>query len=389
VLALGCTRLVGPIGRSDNSSPADVGLQDAFLPINAQADGAQVDAVPETGILSPDQNDLGEDGAISPDSGPFSRTHRIYLAIEGSGGFIQPLELDLATLRVRPSGNAVSLTFGGALRSLTQLADGRLAAGSGARADLEVWSPGDTTTTLTTLDHGTAAAEQRAGDAHGLCGLTDGSLVIGEFSGSTGNAVSQYAWTGERASFLRGVHLTTLSRGCLGGCVQRGNTLWLTVLDANDDGDGDVVQMSLDTDDNWQLEARFDTSTYPGGTTTPIYAVAPHTDGNLYLFPMHRFGSRLSNLIRCNRNNINAAQCSDVGPLPSTGSTSLRGADALFAATQLAGTNDLIFTTNRALYRYRLAAAEFDELLVYADAGLPVGQPSALDQVRAMVVDPP
>ena len=311
--------------------------------------------------------------------------HAAYALLEtGSRSFLQPLGLDVTLRSLGATGPAVPLDkIGGtASRCLVALADGRLLVGDGYRAQLELWRPGAAVTSLVALDHGDAAPEDLVTNVHGACQLADGRLLLGEYGMGNGNAVSLYEFAGSGARFVRSVFHTTLSQGVLASCHQVGSELMLSIVNATDDGDGDIVRLAQQGA-AWVETGRFDTSTFGG--PTPIYAFVPTTRG-AFLFPTHRFGGRLDTLMLCQVDDLSATGCSPFGALPKSGSANLWGADVLFAASAVPGAEDLLFSTNGELYRYRVAERRFESLLIYADQGLPLGYGGGTGQVRGLVV---
>jgi hypothetical protein len=120
-----------------------------------------------------------------------------------------------------------------------------------------------------------------------------------------------------------------------------------------------------------------------------LYSFVLHTDGHVYIFPQRRFGQRLKRVIRCPADGIEYSRCRELGTLPPDEMIALNGPAAIQGAAQLPGGEDLLFGTNEALYRYRLATDTFEKLFDLRQ-GLELfgddGSRDELRQLRGLVV---
>lgn len=338
------------------------------------------------------------DGAVF-DAAPFVATHHVYLALQGQlNGHVQELLFDAAadmTTGARAmvaARSSVSLpSLAGGLRSMTAAADGRLLVGSGYDLTVVVL-PADASAISGQLsfDHGVATVEQIPDDAHGLCVLPgDGSLVVGEYSAQTGNAITQYSLVGSAATFARPVALTSSFRGVMAGCGGLGSDrLYAAELDATGDSTGDVVHYER-VGESWSETSRL-SFVELGFPQSLVYALAVHEGRGVYMLPMLRFGGRYADLLRCPLTSLTATGCTSAGPLPPDISATPNGADVLMAATRIDSTDELLFSSNRAVYRYRLLDGEYEEIFDLAPVigGLrtTTGEVDNFGQVRGLVV---
>jgi hypothetical protein len=305
----------------------------------------------------------------------------------------------LVQATVQEAGPALRLdALGGAtLRGLSPVGPGELLAGNGFAAAAERVSRATTPDATPALESagtfaltgGGAAEEVVVHNVHGACALPNGHLILGEHGSGPGNAVAEYAPAGNGFVFVRSVYLTNLVSGSMSHCAARSSSeLYLADYAANTDEDGDVVRLALEGG-TWKATHRFDMSAFGvAGHLTGVYSFVLHTNGQLYIFPLRRFGNRLRRLIRCPTPDIRAKNCSELGELPPDTTTAVNGPDAIQGAVQLPGSDDLLFATNRRIYRYSLADERWDELFdMWAGADLKAasGAPDTMAQLRNIV----
>lgn len=388
LLAGACTRL--GFGKAD---PA-VGAQDGGHDAPAIAADLVAEGLPDD-LASPADGPVAD--AVPPDVANF--TSRIFLGVQGqAGSYVFRLgyapSAAGAGVAERDGDPLVVPDVGSGLRSFSEAPDGRLLVGGGWTQQVPiVASDGKSIVGQLSFDSTGAAPEDTPQNTHGLCPRQGtGSLIVGEFGSGAGNAVSEYALTGDVASYQRSVFRTVLAGGTLARCQAEGGEIWLSEIDAQSDTQGDVVYHKLLASNVWAESGRFDSTLFDqlhGGSGTLIYAFVRHSSDAIYLFPLYRFGARFKELIRCPLN-LDTTLCAAAGPLPPDLSASINGADAILAAQQLPGSEEVLFSSNRALYHYDLAGQQYTELYDlragFADLRTGAGAVDNIVQVRGMVL---
>lgn len=295
---------------------------------------------------------------------------RFAMIVQGQvASFLELLDFDpAAPLATAVSKAAPALRLdtisGNMARSLT-VWDNTLLVGSGAAHAERVGLDPLRSLGPATFDSSTTPVlEDRVDNLHGLCTVA-GRVIGGEFGGwQAGNAVGAFVAAGA-SSFRLGSPLyrtTTTQGGSLSECAGTATNLYLADYGASDDTAGTVVQLS-GADWNFVVAHRFDPTEFQGATTTPIYSMVLHTNGSLYLFPQRRYGTQLRNLVRCPAADISAANCVALGLLPPDAGGGGDVPDGLQGAVQIPGSDDLLFSTNRELFHYRLADDRVTRLL--------------------------
>jgi hypothetical protein len=372
IVLCGCGRL----GFASHAATADA---DAAPPADADAaSSADADAAPTDSAW-----DAGADAAS-----PVAR--EVIVAVQGIYGSY------LVSLRWRPgSGAPADLgetplrldTLGDhGIRSVTLLEDGTLLVGSG-------YTP--TGVFVSTDPLSERMPMQLVGgpltNAHGLCGLPGGNVVVGEYSMNDGNEVAEYAPGADGdLTFVRSVYTTTVTKGSLTECRAVSDTeIYAADADTTTEVDGDVLRLVL-VDGGWTEVARFDLSSFAtdvyGVHDTPLWAFAL-LGGELYVFPSQRHTTRIPNLIRCTLPDL--TECQELGALPPDDVLTVDDPDTIQGADAVPGTRQLLFSTHRAVYRYDLETDLYQE--IYDLAGSlsfvgPGGEDDSVRKVRQVVV---
>lgn len=295
---------------------------------------------------------------------------RFAMIVQGQvASFVELLDFDpgapLATA-VSKAGPALRLDTisGNMARSLT-VWDNTLLVGSGAaHAERVGLNPLRSLGPVTFDSSTTPVLEDRVDNLHGLCTVA-GRVIGGEFGGwQAGNAVGAFVEAGASTfRFATPLYRTTTAEGgSLSECAGTATDLYLADYGASDDTAGTVVQLS-GSDWNFAVAHRFDPTAFQGAATTPIYSIVLHTNGSLYLFPQRRYGNQLRTLVRCPAADISAANCVALGLLPADAGGGGDVPDGLQGAVQIPGSDDLLFSTNRELFHYRLADDRVTRLL--------------------------
>ena len=308
-------------------------------------------------------------------------THQVILGIQGkSGSYLRQLSV---TGDHMTSLQLLELDLGGSsLRGLARLASGDLLAGNGFTPLAQQLS-GASMTSEGTLALG------GVNNLHGICTLPGGNLIVGEFGTGKGNRVVEFRPTAGGFAVERPVYTSQLGGGSLSHCAAPSDTeLYSTEYGAMDDLDGDVVRLVLE-DGTWTETHRFDSSSFALDRHGPdhhtaVYSFVLHTDGWLYIFPLRRHGNRVRGLIRCPTPDITANRCQELGALPPDTSTDLNSPDAIQGAAQVPGSDDLLFATNRRVYRYTPSTDTWVELLDLYSLDWPQADP--MRQLRNLVL---
>jgi hypothetical protein len=286
---------------------------------------------------------------------------RFAMIVQGQvASFLELLDLDLdapAATSVSKAGGALRLDAisGNMARSLTVWGDTLLVGSGAASAERVGLDPLRSLGPVTFDSSSTPVLEDRVDNLHGLCTVA-GRVIGGEFGHwQAGNAVGAFVEAGA-STFRFAIPLyrtTTAEGGSLSECAGTATDLYLADYGASADTTGTVVQLS-GSDWNFVAAHRFDPTAFQGAATTPIYSIVLHTNGSLYLFPQRRYGSQLRTLVRCPAADISAANCVALGLLPPDAGGGGDVPDGLQGAAQIPGRDDMLFSTNRQLYRYNL-----------------------------------
>jgi hypothetical protein len=269
-------------------------------------------------------------------------------------------------------------------RGLAPFAPDQVLVGSGQTAVLEVVEL-DTRAPVRTI------AVAGLDNTHGLCALPSGRIVAGEY-GPSPNRVNEYTVTPTTSSLASVVTTNTLvSTGTLCTCAAPSDDeLYLTEEDANTDMDGDVVRLVRTAPATWQETHRLVGSTLLTAKYGPNHGTGFWTivvsAGALYAFPIRRMGSQIPTLIRCPIPDIQAANCGELAKLPPDTSAEA----TLQGGTLVPHTDEILFATNRRLYRYDASNDAWVELLdmwlAFDDLVDASGTPDQMHQVRNLVI---
>ena len=87
---------------------------------------------------------------------------------------------------------------------------------------------------------------------------------------------------------------------------------------------------------------------------------------------------------------INADSCTELGSLPPDGHWGVDGPDAIQGAAQIPGHQDMLFATNRRIYRYQLATLSWVELYdMWSDMAElkgPGGEQDTMQVLRGLLI---
>lgn len=355
---------------------------------------------------SGDQHDGGVEGdghqlaslylPVVPPENAGTKTVQLIVGVQAkTGSYVRQVTYDPSTPGQEVEGSTIQALrldtiSGSKIRGLSRLGQNVIAGnGFAPAAELASVSPLKSRGKVALSDAGPMK------NIHGVCTLPNGHLIVGEFGMGTGNLVAEYAPGGAGFVFLRQVYKTTLSSGSLSHCAARTSTeLYITDYAGATDLDGDVVRLVLEGG-QWKVSHRFDTSAfnqakYGPNHQTSIYTFVLHRgDGQLYIFPLRRFGSRVRGLIRCPTPNIDEANCVELGELPPDPSTAVNGPDAIQGAAQLPNSEDIVFSSNRRLYRYEPSSDTWVELFdlwsSFVDLRTKSGTQDIMLQVRGLL----
>lgn len=343
------------------------------------------------GRLGFEHRDEPDEPPIPADArAPDAASHVLYVAVQGaSASHVQLLHYDgaAASVQSRIAKNLASVRIdaieGSRLRSLMRLDSDTLTVGMGGQNSHLLALQGESLTAGATHDF-TGVLR----NTHGHCYLPNGNVIAGEYSTGLGNNVAEFSRTGDTFQYSGQVYSTVHNGSTLTHCIAPTNDeLFLADQNATNDRDGDVVRL-LRAGPNWSETHRLDLSDL--GVETSVYSFVIHS-GFLYAFPLRRDLAQVQSLLRCPTSDIQAGNCVELSDLPADQGGGANGEDAIQAAVLVPGGQEILFATNRRLYRYDLGddawqelydmGAGFDDLLT---AG---GDVDPLEVVRGLVID--